>query len=228
MGPGVMRDGVALRPRSRAPVRDVRRPACRSGRTWRARIPAPAPPASSGPSPATVRHRRSARPRDPPAAASAESSSGRRAAWWRHRRRERARCRARPCAGIRRPAPPRSQAIEARPAAHSVVMNFRSFRVGHIWHCAGCCRLGNACSDNSDEFSHSVKPARRGMAEDIDVAQADADLRKAPCSTVSRCGMKRGRSVTNSSRRSRAPSTPPTGRCCARWWRNCTRPISAI
>ena len=114
------------RPRSFAPAPDVPRRACRSGRMSRARIPAPAPPAPAASSPATGRRRRSAPPRGPRAAGSAESSSGRRAAWSRHRRRERARCRARPCAGSRRPAPPRSQAIEATTtAAPALIMNFR-------------------------------------------------------------------------------------------------------
>jgi magnesium transporter len=39
------------------------------------------------------------------------------------------------------------------------------------------CPLGNACCGNSDEFSNSVKPARRGMADDVDVAHsADAPV----------------------------------------------------
>ena len=100
------------RPRSGAPVPDAPRRACRSGRTSRARIHAPAPPAPSASSAATGRHRRSAPPRDRRAAASAESSSARPAGWWRHRRRECARCRACPCADSPPPAPPRSTPCE--------------------------------------------------------------------------------------------------------------------
>src|SRR5215216_3787765 len=45
------------------------------------------------------------------------------------------------------------------------------------------------CSDSSDEFSHSVKPARRGMAENIDVAQA-AEALSAPGSVLDHLQMR--------------------------------------
>ena len=48
MGPGVVPDGVALGRDRCAPVPDAPTPACRSGRMWRARIPAPAPLSTLG------------------------------------------------------------------------------------------------------------------------------------------------------------------------------------
>ena len=91
-----------------APVRDVPKPACRSGRRWRARIPAPAPPASSvvvaGQGPSSK------------VSTTSWSSSGSvcgkllrptRGRWQRGPRRERGRGAERVLAGIRQPGPPR-------------------------------------------------------------------------------------------------------------------------
>ena len=89
----------------------------------------------------------------------------------------------------------------------------------HISHCTRCCPLGNACSDNSDEFSIPVKPARRGMAEDTDVAQPA----EASCSTATRCGMMKGQIRQNLSRRSPVPSTRRGRRIPARYRRGTAR-----
>ena len=181
------------------------------------------------PSPATGRRRRSAPPRGPQAAASAESSSGRRAGW---SAASTARTREVPSASLRGHSAAGAAATDVIDAATAAAQR-RAEISGHLPLAIFGIALGVAdwvmrAAITQTSSLNSVKPARRGMAENIDVAQAARNLRQARCSTVSRCGTKRGKFVTSSSKRSRAPSMPPTGRYCARWWRNCTRPISAI
>ncbi len=75
---------------------------------------------------------------------------------------------------------------------------------GRICHCARCCRLGNASSDNSDKFINPVK--RRGAVWPKILTLPRPPMRR--CSTVTRCGTRMARFVTSLSRKSRARFKP--------------------
>ena len=75
------------------------------------------------------------------------------------------------------------------------------------------------------EFFIPVKSARRGMTEDMDIAQP-ADAAGARPSPHARRKWRNSPRIRRGDRRMRF--TKPIRSCCARSWRNCTRPISAI
>ncbi len=118
-------------------------------------------------------------------------------------------------------------ANEAATAAHRVLITFpKPSKFGRICHCAGCCRLGNASCNSSDEFSHSVKPARRGMAEDIGRCPRRRGVASVELDHL-RCGMRMAGSASRI-RRTDCPRHPGRRcRCCAPSLPNCTRPTSA-
>ena len=84
------------------------------------------------------------------------------------------RCRAHPCGGIRQPAAAATKVIHAATAEHSAALKFRVICALDIFGIALGVADWVSVQRNSDKFPQSVKPARRGMAEDIDVAQAEA------------------------------------------------------
>ena len=183
-----------LRPRSAAPVRDVRRRACRSGRTSRARIPAPAPPA-----PARRRRPRAVVegqhhlviPQRQRLRKALQADARRGGGIDGENARGAERVLARTFRGLRLP---RRGRATVRPRRIAVAVKLRVIWPLDIFVIA----LGVADWVMREAITQTssinpVKPARRGMAENIDVAQAAAQPAEAPCSTVSRCGMTRGR-----------------------------------
>ena len=149
------------------------------------------------------------------------------AAWWRHRRRERARCRAYPCADSPPPGPPRSTPSR-RQAGRQRILSFRIVRRPIF---AGPClslRLALpywVMRDATTQTSSAILSNRRGAAWPKIWTLPNRPMPR--CSTVCRCATKMAKFATNSSRKSPAPSMTPIRRCCARLWRNSMRPISA-